>query len=101
MKPSFSIKLRVAAAGLLLTLSLGATAQGQAAPHYSSTGSSLEFGANYSFLHANAPAGNCGCFSANSGSGDVVLNLPHALSLLGEVSGYKASAISGTTQNVT
>jgi hypothetical protein len=70
-------------------------------PHSQSTHSSLEFGANDSFLHANAPAGSCGCFSANSGSGDVALNLPHALSAVGEVSGYKANAISGTTQNVT
>src|ERR1700679_3177701 len=101
MKPSLRINIRLAATALLFTVSLAATSRGQAMPHYQSTGSSLEFGANYSFLHANAPAGNCGCFSANSGSGDVVLNLPRAVSLLGEVSGYKSNAISGTTQNVT
>src|ERR1700735_1439680 len=98
MKPSLRI-IRLAATTLLLTLA--ADGRGQAGPHYGSTGSSLEFGANSSFLHANAPAGNCGCFSGNSGSGNVVLNMPHAVSLLGEISGYQASGISGSTQNVT
>ena len=101
MKPFLRIDIRLATTALLLTLSLAATARGQAMPHYQSTGGSLEFGANYSFLHANAPAGSCGCFSANSGSGDVVLNLPHAISAVGDISGYKANAISGSTQNVT
>src|SRR5580704_11336690 len=91
MKPS--LRNICLATALLLTLSLAATGRGQSA--------SVEFGANYSFLHANAPAGSCGCFSANSGSGDIVLNLPHAVSLLGDISGYQASGISGSTQNVT
>lgn len=101
MKPSLRTNVRLAATALLFTVSSAATSRGQAIPQYRSAGSSLELGANYSFLHANAPAGSCGCFSANGGSGDVVLNLPHAFSAVGEVSGYKANAISGTTQNVT
>src|ERR1700679_3924956 len=101
MKPSLRIKIHLAATAVLLTLSLGATGRGQSAPHYGPTGGLLELGANYSWLHANAPAGNCGCFSASSGSGDVVLNIPRAISAVGEVSGYQANGISGSTQNVT
>ena len=101
MNSSLRIRIRLAATVLLLTFSLTATGLGQSVPHYGSTGGPLEFGANYSWLHANAPAGNCGCFSANSGSGDVVLNTPVAISAVGEVSGYHASRISGSTQNVT
>jgi outer membrane immunogenic protein len=101
MRPSLRIRIHLAAPALLLTLLLAATGRGQSVPRYGSTGGPLELGANYSWLHANAPAGSCGCFSASSGSGDVVLNLPHAISTVGDVSGYQASGISGSTQNVT
>jgi len=100
MNSSVCIKIRFAATVLLLTF-WTATGLGQSVPHYGSTGGPLEFGANYSWLHANAPAGNCGCFSASSGSGNVVLNAPHAISAVGEISGYQANRISGSTQNVT
>jgi len=99
MKPSLRVRTRLAA--LLLTLSLAATGRGQSVPRYGSTGGPLELGANYSWLHANAPAGNCGCFSASSGSGDVVLNTPRAISAVAEFSGYHANNIAGSTQNVT
>lgn len=101
MNSSLCIKIRLAATVLLLTFLLAMTARGQAVPQNGSTSGPLEFGANYSWLHANAPAGDCGCFSADSGSGDVVLNTPVAISAVGEVSGYQASRISGSTQNVT
>ena len=100
MNSSLRIQIRLAATVLLLTFST-ATGLGQSVPHYGSTDGPLEFGANYSWLHANAPAGNCGCFSASSGSGNVVLNAPHAISAVGEISGYQANRISGSTQNVT
>jgi peptidoglycan-associated lipoprotein len=100
MNSSLCIKIRFAATVLLLTF-WTATGLGQSVPHYGSTGGPLEFGANYSWLHANAPAGNCGCFSASSGSGNVVLNAPHAISAVGEISGYQANRISGSTQNLT
>ena len=40
-------------------------------------------------------------FSSSGGSGNFALNLPHSVSLVGEVSGFQANRISGTTQNLT
>ena len=101
MKPSLRIRIRLAAATLLLTLSLAATGWSQSVPQAEPMRGQLEVSANYSWLHANAPAGDCGCFSASSGSGDVVLNTPAATSAVGEISGYQAHRISGSSQNVT
>ena len=55
----------------------------------------------YTFLHANAPPGQCGCFSANGGFGSVVFNLPHGFGLVADFTAVHANNISSTTQSVT
>jgi len=61
----------------------------------------LETSAGYTFVHANAPPGQCGCFSANGGYGSLVFNMPHGLSLVADLTAIHANNISNTTQSVT
>ena len=55
----------------------------------------------YTYIHANAPPGQCNCFSANGGFGSAVFNLPRGFSLVADFSAVHASSVSGTTQSVT
>jgi hypothetical protein len=61
----------------------------------------LEVGAGYTYVHANAPPAQCGCFSANGGYGSAAFSLPHGFSLVADLSAAHASNISNTTQTVT
>jgi outer membrane immunogenic protein len=85
----------------VFTLPLLAAAQAAVRDHASA---SLDLGVNYIWLHAIAPAGQCGCFSANGGSGTVALNFggaAHDLSLLADLSGSHSSNLNGTSQTIT
>jgi peptidoglycan-associated lipoprotein len=61
----------------------------------------MELGASYSFVNANAPPGDCGCFSMNGGSGWFSYNFGHGLGLVGEVGSQYASNINRTTTDLT
>ena len=61
----------------------------------------LETSVGYNYLHANAPPGQCGCFSANGGYGSIVFNMPRNLSIVADLSATHANNISSTTQSVT
>jgi hypothetical protein len=61
----------------------------------------LEAGFGYTYLHANAPPAQCGCFSANGGYGSAVFHLPHGLAVVADLSAVHASNLSGTTQTIT
>jgi outer membrane immunogenic protein len=61
----------------------------------------LEFTTGYSYLHANAPPAQCGCFSANGGFGSVVFNVPRGFGVVADLSGVHAHNLSGTTQTIT
>jgi len=61
----------------------------------------LEVGANYDWTRANAPAGQCVCFSLNGGTGNIAYGLPHAFSVVAELGGGHANNLGGTTQSVT
>jgi outer membrane immunogenic protein len=60
----------------------------------------LETSLGYSFLHANAPPGQCGCFSANGGFGSIVFNTPHGFSIVGDLNAVHAGNVAGT-QSIT
>lgn len=60
----------------------------------------MEIGANYSFVHTNAPPGNCGCFQMNGGAGWFAYNFMPELALVGEVGGEYASNIKGATSDL-
>jgi hypothetical protein len=61
----------------------------------------IEVSLGYTYLHANAPPGTCECFSFNGGYGAFIANLPHGLSVVGDISAATASNISGTTEGLT
>ena len=61
----------------------------------------LALGLNYNYFHANAPPGQCGCFSLNGGSGTVVLNLTPAWSAVADIAYAHANNVNNTSQNIT
>ena len=61
----------------------------------------LETGVGYTFIHANAPPSQCGCFSANGGFGSVAFNLPHGFGLVADFTAIHANNVAGTTQSIT
>src|ERR1700722_3517921 len=61
----------------------------------------LEFGANYNYFHANAPPGQCGCFSLNGGSGIVVYNITPAWAGVADLMVGHATNVDNSLQNIT
>ena len=61
----------------------------------------LEIGLNYNYFHANAPPGQCGCFSLNGGSGTAVVNITPVWSIVADMQLAHASNVNGTSQNIT
>jgi peptidoglycan-associated lipoprotein len=61
----------------------------------------LDVGVNYAFIHANAPPGQCGCFSINGGSGTIAYNFSKDWSAVVDISGGHVNSVSGTVQNIT
>jgi opacity protein-like surface antigen len=55
----------------------------------------------YTYIHANAPPGQCNCFSANGGFGSVVFNMPRGFSLVADLAAAHASNVGSTTQSIT
>lgn len=64
-------------------------------------GSLVDVGVDYNYVYTNAPAGDCGCFSLQGGSGWVAFNFSHHLGLVGEIAGQHASNISSTGADLT
>ena len=61
----------------------------------------LEFGANYNYFHANAPPGQCGCFSMNGGSGTVVYNITPKWAGVADIMVGHATNVDNSFQNIT
>jgi outer membrane immunogenic protein len=61
----------------------------------------LEFGANYNYFHANAPPGQCGCFSLNGGGGTVVYNITSKWAGVADLMVGHATNVDNTLQNIT
>jgi peptidoglycan-associated lipoprotein len=61
----------------------------------------LEFGANYNYFHANAPPGQCGCFSLNGGSGTVVYNITATWAAVADLMVGHANNVDNSLQNIT
>jgi outer membrane immunogenic protein len=61
----------------------------------------LEFGANYNYFHANAPPGQCGCFSLNGGSATVVYNIRPAWAVVADLTIGHANNVDNSLQNIT
>ncbi len=65
------------------------------------SGSLFDVGINYNYVRSNAPAGSCGCFALNGGSGWVAFNFSRSIGLVGELASQHASNISSTGANLT
>lgn len=61
----------------------------------------LQIGANYNYFHANAPPGECGCFSFNGGSGTVVYNITPRWAGVADLMLGHANNVNNTGQNIT
>jgi len=60
-----------------------------------------EIGLNYNFIHANAPPGQCGCFSMNGGNAAIIFNIRPKWSAIADVTVAHANNVDGTMQNIT
>jgi outer membrane immunogenic protein len=65
------------------------------------SGPRMDVGGDYNYVRSNVPAGGCGCFGFNGGSGWVSFNFTHSLGLVGEIAGQHASNISTTGADLT
>lgn len=65
------------------------------------SGSGVEVGVDYNYVRSNAPAGGCGCFGLNGGSGWVAFKFSRSLGLVGEIASQHASNISSTGADLT
>jgi peptidoglycan-associated lipoprotein len=60
-----------------------------------------EAGADYNYVHTNAPPGGCGCFSMNGGDGWLAYNFSQSFAAVALVSGQHASNIAGSGADLT
>jgi hypothetical protein len=60
----------------------------------------LETSAGYIYVHANAPPGQCGCFSANGGYGSAVFNMPHGFGIVADLAGVHTNTVGATNQSI-
>jgi outer membrane immunogenic protein len=61
----------------------------------------FEVGANYNYFHANAPPGQCGCFSLNGGSGTILMNVTPVWAAVADIAVAHANNVDNTSQNIT
>ncbi len=64
-------------------------------------GSLVDVGVDYNYVRSNLPAGGCGCFALNGGSGWVAFNFTRSLGIVGEIASQGASNISGSSADLT
>jgi hypothetical protein len=55
----------------------------------------------YSYLRANTPPGQCGCFGLNAGSGALALGLGHGLSAVADFGGYTQGNVVSSGRSLT
>lgn len=63
--------------------------------------SAFDVGAGYSYVHTNAPAGDCGCFSMNGGSGWLGFHLGRGVAIVGEFAVQHAGNVANTGADLT
>lgn len=83
---------------LLLALGFAATTPRLASAQH---GSLVDVGVDYNYVRSNAPAGSCGCFTMNGGSGWLAFNFNHSIGIVGEIASQHASDIYGTGAGLT
>jgi outer membrane immunogenic protein len=92
------------AATLALLTGLGVSSRAQAQTIFGTAPGQvpvLETSLGYTFIHANAPPGQCGCFSASGGFGSAVVNMPRGFSIVADLNAIHAGNVGGTSQTIT
>jgi outer membrane immunogenic protein len=84
----------VAVVLLLLACGFAAMDSRLAAAQSGSSGL-VDVGVDYNYVRSNLPAGGCGCFALNGGSGWVAFNFSRSIGIVGEIASQHASNISG------
>ena len=59
-----------------------------------------EAGFNYNYIHANAPPGQCGCFSLNGGSASFVYNIKPSWAAVADLQVAFSNNVNNTGQNI-
>jgi peptidoglycan-associated lipoprotein len=96
MKRAFAISF-----ALTMLAATGASAQQTVIDAGSVNPPRIDLTAGYNLIKANAPPGDCGCFTMNGGYGGGQVNLSQWLGVAGEVSVEHANDISSLGQNLT
>jgi outer membrane immunogenic protein len=86
---------------LLLALGFSPAAAPPALAQSAYSGHSLDVGLDYNYVRSNLPAGGCGCFALNGGSGWMALNFGRSVGIVGEIASQRASNISGSGADLT
>jgi outer membrane immunogenic protein len=88
---------------IALMLALSCALHAQAVPVGGMMGDipRLDYGVNYNYIHANAPPGQCGCFSLNGGSATLLVNITAAWSGVADFELAHAGNVNNTGQNIT
>jgi peptidoglycan-associated lipoprotein len=92
MKSIKTVALLLLAPGFVAVAPRSASAQ---------SGPFVDAGVEYNYVRTNSPAGSCGCFSLNGGSGWVAFNFSRSIGIVGEIAGQHASNISSTGADLT
>jgi len=90
--------LRKTLAASLLLFGFAAVA---ALTAHAQSGGSVDVGVDYNYVRTNAPAGGCGCFALNGGSGWLAFNFSHSVGIVGEIASQHASNISSGGADLT
>jgi hypothetical protein len=61
----------------------------------------LETSVGYTYIHANAPPGQCGCFSANGGYGSVVFHMPRNFAVVADLAAVHSGTAGTASQSIT
>ena len=93
-------KLTLSKTVALLLVTLGFTAIA-VRPALAQKGSLIDVGVDYNYVRSNLPAGGCGCFALNGGSGWVAFNFGRSLGIVGEIASQDASNISTSGADLT
>lgn len=68
---------------------------------YAESVPAAEAGADYNYVHANAPPDGCGCFSMHGGNAWFAFNFTRSFAAVAELSSQRASNINGSGEDFT
>jgi len=87
---------------MMVVVTCGAAANAQQSPTVEAAKPRPELALNYTYLHANAPPGGCGCFSLNGGSAEFAWPVGlRGVALAGDVTVAHANKIGNSNSSLT